>query len=462
MKVLGVILFLLILAGVSYSKDKEIPNIHLQESLSIIHPLTAYESMVESSHEYSYESYEWCIPQEGFFTPGLGDAADNINIESQGESYTESQGESNTVVEALYKTHGFNKAVENSIYFFSNKIKERFGRSLSRSGKYLSMMTEIFSEKGLPKELVFLPLIESGFNMYAYSPKRAAGLWQFIASTGKKYGLKIDWWVDERRDPIKATVAAAEYLSDLYDMFGSWNLALAAYNGGEGRILRALNKTKTNDFWTLRGTKHIRKETKDYVPFYIAATAIAVDPEGFGFQDVSYHEPLTYDEVVIDSPMDIKAIAGYAEVDVKQIQELNPELKRWSTPPNVLSYTLRLPFGTKERFLANISNDTDERKFSIDYYTVKKGDTVKKIAKRFAISSEAIFELNSFSKNSQLKAGSTILIPPKEFAHLTKDIKNKKTITKHKKLKRASKKSKKPYLVTSNEKKRETPHMLID
>lgn len=339
-------------------------------------------------------------------------------------------------IETFYKTYGFNKAVENSLYFFSRRIKERFTTFLSRSGRYISMMSEILKEKNLPHELVFLPLIESGFNPYALSPKKAHGLWQFIPSTAKRYGLKIDWWVDERRDPVKATLAATEYLSELYSMFGSWSLALAAYNAGEGKITRALGKAKTDNFWVLRNTKYIKKETKNYVPSYIAATAIAKDPEGFGFQDINYHEPMAYDEVTINSPMDIEIIARYAGVDVKEIRELNPELKRWCTPPNVLGYNLRIPANTKERFLANLSNAGDVKHFSVEHYTVNKGDTLKKIATRRGISVEVIRELNSLNKDSQLQAGSTILVPPKGIAPLTKDterVKGKLEISKKKK-----------------------------
>src|SRR4030043_1244194 len=161
-------------------------------------------------------------------------------------------------------------AVKRNITLFTEKIREKFSLWLSRSGKYIDLMKEILKEKDVPEEIVFLPLIESGFNPYAYSPARAAGYWQFIASTAKRYGLELNWWKDERRDPVKSTMAAANYLNDLYDMFGSWHLAMAAYNAGEGKILKALNRTKTADYWALLNTRHIRRETKDYVPKFIA------------------------------------------------------------------------------------------------------------------------------------------------------------------------------------------------
>jgi len=317
----------------------------------------------------------------------------------------------NPEVQSLYKEYGFNDAVENSLYFFSTSIKERFTRYLNRAGKYLSQITEVLKEKELPMELAFLPLIESGFNAHASSPAKAVGLWQFISSTAKRYGLKIDGWVDERKDPIKATRAAAEYLSDLYNMFGSWNLALAAYNAGEYRVLKALKKADTDDFWALRETKHIPKETKNYVPSYIAATAIALDPEDFGFEKVSYNTPLEYDEIEITSPMHLKTVAKFTGVEVSDIKELNPELRRSCTPPGVSQYTLRIPRGTKEDFLYHLQNAEKEDLLNAQSYTVKKGDTIKKISKQFGIPSQIIIELNSLNKNAPLTAGSKILIP---------------------------------------------------
>lgn len=368
------------------------------------------------------------VPQTDFF-------ADNTNSISEGLTQYASLSVPNSViktnVESLYEKYGFNKAVENSLYFYTKKFKEKFLVQLCRTGKYLEQIAEIFRERELPQELIFLPLIESGFNLHAYSPKKAAGLWQFIPGTAKRYGLKINWWVDERRDPIKATIAASEYLSDLYGMFGSWNLALAAYNAGEGKILKALKKTKTDDFWAIRETKYIKKETKNYVPAYIAATAIAMDPESFGFENVAYHTPLEYDEVTITTPMKLKTIAKLISVEVEDIKELNPELRQSCTPPNVENYTLRIPSGTKEIFLSNLANVKEETISDEQSYTVKQGDTVGKIAKRFGISSQSIIELNSLGKKARIIAGSEILIPSTITADLSGE--NKASTSTHKK-----------------------------
>lgn len=334
------------------------------------------------------------------------------------------------------------EAVKKNISLFSEKIREKFSLWLSRSGRYLDLMKEILKEKDVPEEIVFLPLIESGFNPYAYSPARAAGYWQFIASTAKRYGLKINWWRDERRDPVKSTEAAADYLNDLYEMFGSWNLAMAAYNAGEGKILKALNKTNTDDYWELLNTKHIKNETKNYVPKFIAASLIANSPQNFGFEDLEYHPPLNYDRVTISSPVDLEVIADCAETTVKTIKELNPELRRWCTPPDVSEYSLRIPAGKKDFFLKNLSQIPEEKRFTVDIYKAKKGDTFKRISKKTGIPVQVILDLNSLEKIIPLKEGTKIYLPPKGKFVLDRDDRApiKKASYKHKKKKLKTKK----------------------
>ncbi|NWF51551.1 MAG: transglycosylase SLT domain-containing protein [Nitrospirae bacterium] len=306
------------------------------------------------------------------------------------------------------------KAVNKHINLFTEKIREKFSLWLSRSGKYIELMKNILKKENIPEEIVFIPLIESGFSPNACSPARAVGYWQFIASTARKYGLKINWWMDERRDPIKSTVAAANYFKDLYKMFGSWNLAMAAYNAGEGKVLKALNMTKTEDYWSLLNTKYLRNETKDYVPKFIAASMIANSPKEFGFDDIEYHPPFDYDEVTLDYPIDLDVAADCADTDLKTIKELNPELTRWCTPPDVSEYTLRIPAGTKDIFLKNLSMIPEKERFSIEIYYIKKGDTLKKISRKTRIPLRVIIDLNSMEKLIPLKAGSAIFIPPKE------------------------------------------------
>lgn len=343
------------------------------------------------------------------------------------------------------------KAVDKNLSLFSERLKERFSIYLERSGRYLELMKDILKAKSIPEDIVFLPIIESGFNPNAYSVARAVGTWQFMSATAKRYGLKIDWWKDERKDPVKSTEAAASYLSDLHDMFGSWSLAMAAYNAGEGKILRALKRSKSDNYWALQNTTHIRRETKDYVPKFIAASLIASNPAGYGFENLSYHAPLQYDEVILEKPLDIDIAARCAETTTDIIKEFNPELRRWSTPPNVNAYALRIPVGKKEVFMENLTATPEESRFSIETYIVKKGDTIKNIAGKIKVPINVILELNGNGIMS-VKAGEKINLPPKNKFVLDRDDKARTKRVSSRKFKKNKKVGKK-ILVTHLNKK---------
>jgi len=246
-----------------------------------------------------------------------------------------------------------NDLVKNHISFFQTRMKGKFTEWLDRSGKYVGKMKEIFKSYQLPEELAFLPLIESGFNPYAYSKAKAVGPWQFVRATGIQYGLRIDKWVDERRDPLKSTVAAAKYLKNLYGIFGSWPLSLASYNAGEGRIMRAMSRSQSDDFWELRKTSHIASETKEYVPKYMAATIIAQNQEEYGFSG-NNQAPLLHDEVDLPGKTPLKKVAKASRVLIGEIKAYNPDLNGALTPP--YRYRLKLPLGTKEVFAANFAS----------------------------------------------------------------------------------------------------------
>jgi membrane-bound lytic murein transglycosylase D len=341
-------------------------------------------------------------------------------------------GEDETPNEEYDMPITLNEVVKKSIDYFKSSTSSRFNMWLNRSGRYLSLMKDILKEEGLPQDLVYLVIIESGFNPYAYSWAKAVGYWQFISSTAKRYGLRINWWVDERRDPVKSTIAAAKYLKDLYDLFGSWNLALAAYNGGEGRVLRGLSKIRGGDFWDLRDTRYIKRETKEYVPRYMAATIIAKNPEGHGFV-VDYHESLKYDEVTVESPIDLKVIARCAGTTIEEIKELNPELKRWCTPPDTPTYTIKIPAGTKETFLSNLESIPADERFTGRTYRVKTGETLNKIAKNFGVSTKILREINSLGKGYKAKPGDTLFVPSVESAVLIAKAEKKVPIKKNSK-----------------------------
>jgi len=270
-------------------------------------------------------------------------------------------------------------------------------------------MKEIFKKKNLPEDLVYIAMIESGFNPYAVSWARAVGPWQFMPATGKLYGLNIDWWIDERKDPIKSTYAAAEHFKDLHNLFGSWPLAMASYNAGAGKVQRAVLRTRSDDFWDLKASRYIRKETKNYVPKFMAATIIAKNPEAYGFT-VSNVEPYKFDEVVIEDSTDLRLVARCAGCTYEEIKELNPELRRWVTPPQIKNYTLRIPSGKKEAFLANFAAIPPEQKIKWDRHEVKRGETLAAIAKQYNTTPEAISDINGLKKN-RIKPGKHLLIP---------------------------------------------------
>lgn len=308
-----------------------------------------------------------------------------------------------------------NSKVEQFIHYFQTTGRNRFSNWLARSEKYIPFMTNVLKENGLPEDLVYMALIESGFNPYAYSRSKASGPWQFIYLTGKKYGLKVNWWVDERRDPEKSTIAAAKYLKDLYDLFECWYLAAAGYNAGERKIATAMKRYRTEDFWELTKYRYLKKETKDYVPQMIAAALIAKDPEKYGFTDIEYEEPLRYEKVNVPPATDLNLIAKACEISLEELKELNPELLRWCTPPDDPAYEIKIPLGKKELFLKNFPLLLPNEKRGFQVHIVKKGETLQGIARRYRVDTTPILELNRLGKGSRLVSGMNILIPlPKE------------------------------------------------
>jgi membrane-bound lytic murein transglycosylase D len=302
-----------------------------------------------------------------------------------------------------------NDSVENHLEYFKTKGRDVFQKWLDRSTRYIPVMQDIFREKNLPEDLVYVAMIESGFNPYAISWARAVGPWQFMPHTGKLYGLKIDWWVDERKDPIKSTQAAAEHFKDLHNLFGSWPLALASYNAGAGKVQRAVLRTRSEDFWDLKDSRYIRRETKNYIPKFMAATIIAKNPEAYGFT-VQPADAYVFDEVVITESTDLRLIARCADTTYETIKELNPELKRWVTPPDSTNYVLRLPKGTKAAFTANYQNLPADQKVRWERHLIAKGSTLAGIAKQYNTTPEAISEINGLKKN-RITPGKHLLIP---------------------------------------------------
>ncbi|MBJ6759269.1 LysM peptidoglycan-binding domain-containing protein [Myxococcaceae bacterium JPH2] len=301
------------------------------------------------------------------------------------------------------------------IEFFQGPGRRWFCKWMSRSTRYLPVMQPILEKEGLPRDLVYLSMIESGFSTNAYSWAHAAGPWQFISSTGKQYGLRQDFWVDERRDPVKATRAAAQYLKDLYGELGHWYLAWAGYNTGSGRVRRMMERLGTNDFWAISEEKGLAKETKHYVPKLIAAALVAKNPTAFGFseEEFEYESALEYDEVKLPDATDLDVVARAAGVSVKDVQDLNPELRRWCTPPTSTKqpYMLRLPKGTGPRFAENIQRLSPIERLTYRVHKVKRGDTLSQIALKYGSAPEAILQMNRLKGMRTLKLNTELVIP---------------------------------------------------
>ncbi|RMG73339.1 MAG: LysM peptidoglycan-binding domain-containing protein [Nitrospirae bacterium] len=319
------------------------------------------------------------------------------------------------VILASYSENKIIKSyVDRQIREYTTTKRRSFSQWLARSGKYIGLIKQILREEGLPEELVYLPLIESGFDTRARSHKRAVGPWQFISATAKKYGLKINYWIDERRDPVKSTRAASRYLRDLYDMFGSWPLALAAYNAGEGNVKRALRRTRTNNYWRIIRTGYLKRETRNYVTKFFAAGVIASDPQKYGFQEIQYQEPLRFDEVTITKPASLRFIAKCADTTLKKIRELNPEILRWCTPVDEKSYVIRVPEGRAETFLECFNSAPQSKRMPRVPYIIKKGDTLYEISKKYRIRIREILALNKGIKPKRLRPGRMIYLPSKD------------------------------------------------
>ncbi len=304
-----------------------------------------------------------------------------------------------------------NDRVVASLHFFQTRGRKTFATWLQRAGRYRTLIVDILRREGMPSDLFYLAVIESGLNPRAYSRARAVGLWQFMAHTGRMMGLERTHWIDERRDPIKATVAAARYLKDhLLAEFGDWRLALAAYNAGPGRVRRAIARADTNDYWQL----DLPRETKNYVPLFMAAAVIAKDPQLFGFEPQAEEPAFTYEEVVLpaDWPyVDLKAAAQLLGIERQVLHDLNPELRQDMTPPGSPSYVLRVPRGKKQLLLDQYASLPAPQKAAVHRYQVQRGDTISGIAQAFGVSTQVIAAANSLRNPHLIRPRQMLYIP---------------------------------------------------
>jgi membrane-bound lytic murein transglycosylase D len=275
---------------------------------------------------------------------------------------------------------------------------------------YLTIVREIFEQENLPEELVYLPLIESAFSAHAFSRAGASGIWQFMPSTAKWRGLHIDFWVDERRDPVKSTEKAAQLLKYLYGYYGNWELALAAYNAGIGAVNLAIKRGGNRDFWELGRMKLLKSETRQYVPRFIAAADIAANAEAYGFSIGQNDKFLFHENLIVEKPVDLSVFSRESAISLKTLKFLNPELNRLITPVGRI-YTLRIPADSYAEALRVYHNLPKEDLVGVKHYTVRYGDTLGEIAQNYKTSVTLLKHLNGIGNSRRLMAGRTILVP---------------------------------------------------
>lgn len=304
-----------------------------------------------------------------------------------------------------------NDRVLSYVQLFTGRLKGYLEDGLSRGARFLPMIQDVFRAEGLPLDLAYVPLIESAFKPNALSKAKAKGIWQFMRGTALENGLKHDWYIDERSDPEKATRAAAKYLKTLYGMFDDWHLALASYNGGPGRVQRALKRSGHEDFWKLSSSKRfLPRETRDYVPLILAAVIIARNPAQYEMNVVPFDTP-PYETVTVANAVDLRRVAEWAGTPVQTIQELNPELRRWTTPLRATEYELKVPEGTAETINARLLEVASDELAPLNHHTVKKGETLLSIAKKLKVSRTDLAEANYLATTANLQAGQQLIIP---------------------------------------------------
>jgi len=305
--------------------------------------------------------------------------------------------------------------INDRVLGFLNHYTNGRGRStieigLERIGRYQPMIEQILKEEGVPLDLIYLCQAESAFKPRALSRAKAKGMWQFISSRGKEYGLRQTWWVDERSDPEKSTRAAARHLKDLYQEFGDWYLAMAAYNSGPVRVEKAMERTGADNFWTLANKRALPKETINYVPNILALTIIGKNPQKYGFE-VQSEPPLETERVAVDKATDLRVIAEAINLPLEDLRDLNAHVLRWTTPPDDPDFELVLPQGYGDKFKAEIATLPESKRVLFREHVVRKGETLSAIAKKYDSSVTELRQANSLKAKPVLRAGQSLIIP---------------------------------------------------
>src|SRR5579872_4993678 len=306
------------------------------------------------------------------------------------------------------------------IAYFSGHGRGVFERAYARSGRYHDMIVSTFKQEGLPQDLIYLAQAESGFHPHAVSRVGARGIWQFMAGRGSGYGLHHNMWVDDRQDPEKSTRAAARHLKDLYNQFGDWYLAMAAYNSGPGTVQAAVKRTGYADFWELYRRNVLPKETRNYVPIILAVTIMAKNPSQYGLDEVQMEHPADYDTVTIDYPVDLRLVAECVNSTPSELQDLNPSLLRMTTP-RVGKFALHLPAGTRDDYETAIAAIPTDMRLWWRYHSVHAGDTLPSLARTYHTTVKAIETANHLDSTSDLESEARLVIPVAPGKHPASD-----------------------------------------
>ncbi|HEY4962071.1 MAG TPA: LysM peptidoglycan-binding domain-containing protein [Terriglobales bacterium] len=294
-------------------------------------------------------------------------------------------------------------------YFSSTKGRHTLEHGLARAGRYREMISQTLKQEGVPQDLIYLAMAESGFQPLAVSRASARGMWQFMSGSGAIYGLERNWWVDDRQDPQKSTRAAARYLKELYAQLGDWYLAMAAYNSGAGTVQHAVERTGYADFWELYRRGAIPQETRNYVPIIVAVTIMAKNPAQYGLENVVPDKPVPMDQATINYPVDLRLVAECLDTSVNYLQELNPSLLRMTTPKDQ-TFTLHLPEGSKDKYETAIALIPPDMRTFWRYHRVEYGETLASIAHKYHTSTTLIAEANNLS-DDEVRSGSKLIIP---------------------------------------------------
>ena len=306
-----------------------------------------------------------------------------------------------------------NSRVLSFVELFTGRLRGYLQEGLSRGSRFLPMIQDVFRAEGLPLDLAYVPLVESAFKPDALSRAKAKGLWQFMRGTALENGLKHDWYIDERAEPEKATRAAAKYLKTLYNMYGDWHLALASYNGGPGRVQAAIRRSGgVKDFWRLSASRrYLPRETRDYVPLILAAMIVARNPVQYGMEvEPAPASVPNFEKVTLPVAVDLRRVAEWAGTSVQTIQDLNPELRRWTTPVRAKDYELRVPEGSGDAVRAQLA-DAGPRAASLTWLTVRKGDTLLSISRKLKVNRADLADANYLSVKSRVTPGQQLIVP---------------------------------------------------